>query len=101
MRYNNNRNYNNKSNYTSSNDKPKAGLTVEVRNGDFTKALRIFKKKVQEAGIIQEIRDRQHYEKPSAIRKKAKAAGRKRWLKKMEKLEGAMPMDVKRNRRKF
>ena len=99
MRYNNNRNYTNTNNRQPK-EQPK-GLCVEVRNGDFNKALRIFKKKVQEAGIIQEIRDRQHYEKPSAIRKKAKAAGRKRWLKKMEKLEGAMPMDVKRDRRKF
>ena len=42
--------------------------------------------KVQEAGIIQELRERQHYVKPSEIRKKAKAAGRARWLKKQRKL---------------
>lgn len=58
------------------------GLTVEVRNGDFTKALRIFKKKVMEAGIIQEVRDRQEYTKPSEKRAKAKAAGIARWKKK-------------------
>jgi small subunit ribosomal protein S21 len=63
----------------------KNGLTVEVRNGDFNYALRKFKKKVQEAGIIQEVRERQHYVKPSEVRKKAKAAGRARWLKKMRK----------------
>ena len=63
----------------------KQGLQVEVRNGDFNGALRRFKKKVQEAGIIQEIRERQHYEKPSEKRKKAKAAGRARWLKKIQK----------------
>lgn len=62
------------------------GLAVEVRNGDFNKALRIFKKKVQQAGIVQEIRERQHYIKPSEKRKKAKAAGRARWLKKQKKL---------------
>jgi len=61
------------------------GLTVEVRNGDFNGALRRFKRKVQEAGIIQEIRARQEYVKPSEARKKAKAAGRARWLKKLEK----------------
>ena len=76
------------------------GLRVEVRNGDFNKALRIFKKKVQEAGIIQEVRDRQQYVKPSEVRKKAKAAGRKRWLKKQEKLEGAIPSSqIKKNKR--
>ena len=77
---------------------PAKGLTVEVRNGDFNKALRIFKKKVQEAGIIQEVRDRQQYVKPSEVRKKAKAAGRKRWLKKLEKLEGDSPTYVKKRR---
>ena len=63
----------------------KGGLTVEVRNGDFTKALRIFKKKVQEANIIQDYRERQEYVKPSEKRAKAKAAGRARWLKKLSK----------------
>ena len=51
------------------------GLAVEVRNGDFNAALRRFKKKVQEAGIIQEVRDRQEFVKPSKKRAKAKAAG--------------------------
>jgi small subunit ribosomal protein S21 len=61
------------------------GLRVEVRNGDFNGAMRRFKKKVQEAGIIQEVRDRQQYTKPSEKRKKAKAAGRARHLKKLSK----------------
>lgn len=60
---------------------------VEVRNGDFAFALRKFKKKVQEDGILQELRERQHFEKPSETRKKAKAAGRARWLKKQRKQE--------------
>ena len=86
MRYNNNRNYSNNTNNRKPKEQPK-GLCVEVRNGDFNKALRIFKKKVQEAGVIQEIRERQHYVKPSEVRKKAKAAGRKRWLKKQSQME--------------
>jgi len=67
------------------NNHEKRGLTVEVRNGDFNFALRKFKKKVQEDGILQELRERQHYVKPSEVRKKAKAAGRARWLKKQAK----------------
>jgi ribosomal protein S21 len=67
-------NYNN----TKRDKEQKQGLTVEVRNGDFNKALRIFKKKVQQEGVIQEIRERQHYVKPSEKRAKAKAAGRAR-----------------------
>lgn len=79
--------------YTNDN-KPtqQSGLTVEVRNGDFNKALRLFKKKVQEAGIIQEVRERQEFVKPSLKRKKAKAAGRARWLKKQRTMEiGTQP----------
>ena len=67
------------------NDQPISGLRVEVRNGDFNKALRTFKKKVQNDGLIQEYREREFYEKPSEKRKKAKAAARARWLRKQSK----------------
>jgi small subunit ribosomal protein S21 len=63
------------------------GLSVEVRNGDFNYALRKFKKKIQEDGVLQELREREFFTKPSMKRKKAKAAGRARWLKKLEKLD--------------
>tara|TARA_B100000424_G_C22929324_1_gene494379 strand:- start:1472 stop:1717 length:246 start_codon:yes stop_codon:yes gene_type:complete len=66
-------------------EKERRGLYVEVRNNDVNKALRKFKKKVQEDGILQELRERQFYTKPSEKRKRAKAAGRARWLKKLEK----------------
>ena len=61
------------------------GLTVTVRNDDVNKAIRIFKKKVAEEGIIQDYRARQEYIKPGEKRRKAKAAGRARWLKKQAK----------------
>lgn len=61
------------------------GTRIEVRNGDITGALRRFKKKVQEAGIIQELRDRTAYEKPSIKRAKAKKAGIARHKKAMSK----------------
>ena len=83
--YQNNRNRNNRGFKPKSDMSTKSGLYVEVRHDDVNKALRIFKKKVQEEGILQEYKERQHYEKPSAKRKKAKAAGRKRWLKLQEK----------------
>ncbi len=66
-------------------DNEKRGLTVTVRGDDFNKALRIFKKKVQEDGVLQTYKERQEYVKPSEKRRKAKAAGRKRWLKTVEK----------------
>lgn len=61
------------------------GLRVEVRNGDINQALRKFKKKVTESGVLQEVRERQEYTKPSIKRAKAKAAGRARHLKKLAK----------------
>jgi len=61
------------------------GMFVEVRNGDVNGALRRFKKIVQEEGIIQEVRDRQEFTKPSIVRKRAKAAARARHIKKIEK----------------
>lgn len=82
------------------NDSPVKGLAVEVRNGDFNGALRRFKKKVTEAGILQELREREHYTKPSEARKKAKAAGRARWLKKLAKMEGEHGPFSTRNKKK-
>lgn len=64
-----------------------SGLKVEVRNGDFNYALRKFKKKVAEDGILQELRNREFYEKPSIKKAKAKKAGRARWLKKLAKMD--------------
>jgi len=63
------------------------GLKVEVRNGDFNYALRKFKKKVADDGILQELRQREFYEKPSIKKAKAKKAGRARWLKKLSKMD--------------
>jgi small subunit ribosomal protein S21 len=62
------------------------GLSVEVRNGDVNKALRRFKKKVQEDGLLQRLREKEHYEKPTTKRKKAKAAARSRHLKSLKKV---------------
>jgi small subunit ribosomal protein S21 len=59
------------------------GLSVEVRNDDVNGALRRFKKKVQDSGLLQDLKERESYEKPTTARKKAKAAARSRWLKKL------------------
>lgn len=61
------------------------GVQVYVKNNDFGGAIRKFKKRVQEEGIIQEFRNRKEYIKPSQQRKRAKAAGRARHLKKVRK----------------
>jgi small subunit ribosomal protein S21 len=57
------------------------GTYVEVRNGDMNRAMRRLKKIVTTENILREVKEREHFEKPSLKRKKAKAAARKRWLK--------------------
>jgi small subunit ribosomal protein S21 len=61
-----------------------AVTTILVREDEsFESALRRFKKLVEKAGVLSEMRKRQHYEKPSARRKKKALAARKKMLKKM------------------
>lgn len=67
--------------------KPKSiapGNLVVVHNDQVEKALRKFKKKVAESGLLQNLRDREHYVKPTTRRKQAKSAARRRWVKKLE-----------------
>ncbi len=54
-------------------------------NDHFDGALRKFKKQCEKAGILSELKKRQHYEKPSVQRKKKEAAARKRLMKKLRK----------------
>ena len=44
----------------------------------FERALRIFRKKCMSAGIVQEVRKREYFEKPNQKRKRLKAAAVKR-----------------------
>ena len=53
----------------------------------FDVALRKFRKAVERAGIIQEVRKREFYEKPTAKRKRKKAEAIARWKKKERMLE--------------
>lgn len=58
------------------------GNTVFVKDGEpFEKALRRFKKKVQDSGLLQDLRDREFYEKPTTTRKRKKSAAKNRWQK--------------------
>ena len=60
------------------------GNIVVVQHDNVEKALRKFKKKVAESGLLQNLRERETYEKPTTRRKKAKAAARRRWKKKLD-----------------
>ena len=59
---------------------------VRVKDGEsYEHALRRFKKKVEKAGIIREVRRREHFDKPSIEKKKKAAAARKRLIKKIRR----------------
>lgn len=59
-------------------------MVVYVKDDQVEKALRKFKKKIAESGKLQELRDKEFYEKPTTARKKAAGAARNRWRKKLE-----------------
>ena len=44
-------------------------VTIEVRNGDIAKALKLFKKKVEDSGHLQELRERKEYKKSSVLKR--------------------------------
>ena len=49
-----------------------ANYTIEVRNNNIEKALRVLKKKLLKDGVMKELRDRQYYSKPSHVKREAK-----------------------------
>jgi small subunit ribosomal protein S21 len=58
-----------------------SGRKVSVQDGNTDKALRKFKKKIAESGLLQEVRDRQEFVKPTVRRKLAKNQAKRRWQK--------------------
>ncbi|MFP3939912.1 MAG: 30S ribosomal protein S21 [Thermoanaerobaculia bacterium] len=57
---------------------------VHVRDDEsFEAALRRFKRKVEKAGVLTELKKRQHYEKPSVKRKRKTMQARKKMLRKL------------------
>ena len=59
------------------------GRSVIVADGNVEKALRKFKKKIQESGLLLELRDRAEYTKPNVIRKQKKKQAIRRWKKQL------------------
>ena len=51
---------------------------VKVNNGNIEDALKRFKRQCARNGVLQEVRKREHYEKPSVKGKKKSEAARKR-----------------------
>jgi small subunit ribosomal protein S21 len=50
-----------------------------VQDGQVEKAMRKFKKKIQNSGLLQELRDRETYTKPTTRRKLKAGQARSRW----------------------
>ena len=53
-------------------------------NEPFDIALRRFKRSCEKAGVLSEVRRREFYEKPTAVRKRKAAAAVKRHIKKLQ-----------------
>ena len=60
---------------------------VLVQDGNVERALRKLKKKIQDSGLLDDLRSREHYEKPTTERKRKKGAAKSRWRKKMREQE--------------
>lgn len=62
----------------------KKGTSVTVKDGNVEKALRKFKKKIQDSGKLEELREREQYEKPTTTRRLAKNKAVRRYQKQVE-----------------
>jgi small subunit ribosomal protein S21 len=64
--------------------RPKKGTVVIVRDDQVEKALRKFKKKIQDSGKLEELKERESYEKPTTSRRLAKNKAVRRQQKQVE-----------------
>ena len=61
------------------------GSTVFVKEHEnINQALKRFKKKIDESGLLEDLRNRESYLKPSIKRKKAASSAKARWQKKLK-----------------
>ena len=66
---------------------PMEAMKVVVHNNDITKALRTLKKKMQNEGIFNELRERTGFKSRGERRRLEKSAGRRRYLRNQKKLK--------------
>lgn len=64
------------------------GRQVFVKDGNVEKAIRKWKKKVTESGVLMELQERETYTKPSVANKIARAMAKKRWQKYLSQQRG-------------
>jgi small subunit ribosomal protein S21 len=58
--------------------------SVLVQDNNIEKALRKFKKKIQNSGVLNDLRQREFYIKPTTERKLKRSAAKNRWRKYIE-----------------
>ena len=61
-------------------------ITIEVRNNNAEKAIKLLKKKINAEVTLKECRDRQFYEKPTDKRRRRKAQAIRRIERQIDKL---------------
>jgi small subunit ribosomal protein S21 len=66
---------------------PMEAMKVVVHNNDVAKALRTLKKKLQNEGVFNELRERVAFQTRGERRRLEKAAGRRRYLRNKQKLK--------------
>lgn len=60
------------------------GSSVFVKDGEpLEKALRRFKRKIDDSGILETLRKKEFFEKPTTVRKRKAGAAKARWQKKL------------------
>ena len=76
-----------------------SGLKVTVRGDDLNGALRVLKKRMQTEGVFNELRERTAFRSRGEKKRLQRAAGRRRWLKKVDKLkeQGQWSNEYKKN----
>jgi len=62
---------------------PLQGNKIICGDMPFNTAMKKFKQKVDDSGVLEEVRSKMFYEKPTTVRKRKKGAARSRWLKKL------------------
>ena len=61
-------------------------ISVDVRNNNVDKAMRILKKKLLKEGLMKELRDRKYFTKPSLVKREEKKQAIRR-VKKEQRLK--------------
>jgi ribosomal protein S21 len=65
------------------------GRSVLVQDNNIERALRKLKKKIQASNILNDLREKEHYIKPTTARKLKRSAAKNRWRKQIA--EQALP----------